>query len=906
MNGAAWIAIPMLLYAGAAEAAARSPDAERIAHAVEQLGADAYAAREQAMQTLAEFGDEALEAVVAARQHADAEVRYRAAIVERQISLGIGPQTPRKVVEQLERYHAGDRTARLQVISWLEGAEQFDALQRLHRREGDEHLRGQLRDAIARHTHTLLPPLILADRWSEVEKFLLTFPSSDPGEQAWARVRFYWATGRIEQGIEQLQQQGTDPNHHAPLAALYALQQKWPEALAADGKSGTGGLTATYLVAAANWHRLAVAAPISAGNTEMANIKRFSSQALFFEMAGDQAAAEQAFNALRALRTEDMSPAQRRRWSTRLLLLDRFDEAAEHLATDDPLLLASLRLRRREFEQLARWLRWDAQPAFDGAWLNSLPTKADDAPATQFKLALLCVRALAHCGRPADARRVLDTLDRNPLPGENRQAHLAALAQAALEADDWERFLDYAVEGTHPLENNEFWNAVAPQQAETAKLWQTYFEQAGKSEPPGDFVSQARLRLTQITQLSGIRQAPRLATEDLERLLQAAENNLEQLPPETQAPRRKLIAETSLKHGRHERAERLLELLADTDPSAAMLLGDFVASRSPQEAATWYRRAWDTGRKLALRAVQQGAGDKSGPGRAPAEQQAAARVAQNRSALLALYLAGVHKGNEEGNKFKRAALALLPNPAEALAVAQQLQQRGLRDDARRLAQLVRCVSPLGSAGHAQSVSLLASVGDESPAAAAQGWQQARATALLTGATFSMAEGYCDLPRNLYLAEARSAMTEQRWDELPHLLAKLNEASPGDLTAYEAIYPLLKENERTAEAQALFEQHYQRHRRFHEQFPESAAGMNGLAWLCAMSGQRLDEALSLAQEAVKRKPQQAAYLDTLAEVHFQRGDRPQAVEWARQAAELAPRHAEIQRRLKRFRSDPLPE
>lgn len=66
----------------------------------------------------------------------------------------------------------------------------------------------------------------------------------------------------------------------------------------------------------------------------------------------------------------------------------------------------------------------------------------------------------------------------------------------------------------------------------------------------------------------------------------------------------------------------------------------------------------------------------------------------------------------------------------------------------------------------------------------------------------------------------------------------------------------------------------------------AAPMNHLAWLYQEDGQ-LDLAAPLAEMAVRLAPQEASYLDTLAEVRWQQGDRRGALELLERAAALEP-------------------
>lgn len=58
-------------------------------------------------------------------------------------------------------------------------------------------------------------------------------------------------------------------------------------------------------------------------------------------------------------------------------------------------------------------------------------------------------------------------------------------------------------------------------------------------------------------------------------------------------------------------------------------------------------------------------------------------------------------------------------------------------------------------------------------------------------------------------------------------------------------------------------------------PASPNAYNALAWSLAVYGTNLNEALNLARQAVEADPQNWSYLDTLAWVHFRRGEWDQA-------------------------------
>ncbi len=85
--------------------------------------------------------------------------------------------------------------------------------------------------------------------------------------------------------------------------------------------------------------------------------------------------------------------------------------------------------------------------------------------------------------------------------------------------------------------------------------------------------------------------------------------------------------------------------------------------------------------------------------------------------------------------------------------------------------------------------------------------------------------------------------------------------------------------------------------YEEAMTEAAAPMNQLAWDYLQQG-KVEDALPLARLAVQLRPGQAAFLDTLAEVLFKKGDRDEAATWMAKAAALDPKYqgriAELER------------
>ena len=81
----------------------------------------------------------------------------------------------------------------------------------------------------------------------------------------------------------------------------------------------------------------------------------------------------------------------------------------------------------------------------------------------------------------------------------------------------------------------------------------------------------------------------------------------------------------------------------------------------------------------------------------------------------------------------------------------------------------------------------------------------------------------------------------------------------------------------------------------------ASTLNGLAWVTATNGVFLDEALQAAERAVRLEPKNAGILDTLAEVHYRRGEKDKAIEVITRAIAIEPNETYLKEQLARFQS-----
>jgi tetratricopeptide (TPR) repeat protein len=83
------------------------------------------------------------------------------------------------------------------------------------------------------------------------------------------------------------------------------------------------------------------------------------------------------------------------------------------------------------------------------------------------------------------------------------------------------------------------------------------------------------------------------------------------------------------------------------------------------------------------------------------------------------------------------------------------------------------------------------------------------------------------------------------------------------------------------------------------YPDATNHHNNAAWLAVNCDRNLDKALAHARRAVELRPKNAAYIDTLAEVQFRRGEFDAAIKTMQRCVELEPRQPRHREQLERF-------
>ncbi|MBP85759.1 MAG: hypothetical protein CMJ64_03425 [Planctomycetaceae bacterium] len=277
--------------------------------------------------------------------------------------------------------------------------------------------------------------------------------------------------------------------------------------------------------------------------------------------------------------------------------------------------------------------------------------------------------------------------------------------------------------------------------------------------------------------------------------------------------------------------------------------------------------------------------------------------------LGALYLSGdalKRIGQEErGGQLQHKANRLPLDSKTRHAMSVILQSRGLRNEAAEQWELLLKTAPLeawelNDAARRLGDHLLA----RDPSRTADQWQQYSFDALHIAFPFLGDRSYLNMPRLIHKFRAVAAIRAEDWTTARREFDLALNAMPNDTAIVEELVPLLDAGGQRELGDAVVKKVVEHYRAVVEKYPNSASFHNNLAWAAARCHRQLDLALEHAKKAVELEPATGSYLDTLAEVHFHLGDRDQAVKLSERAVELRPTGS-LQKRLNRFRNDPLP-
>ncbi len=174
----------------------------------------------------------------------------------------------------------------------------------------------------------------------------------------------------------------------------------------------------------------------------------------------------------------------------------------------------------------------------------------------------------------------------------------------------------------------------------------------------------------------------------------------------------------------------------------------------------------------------------------------------------------------------------------------------------------------------------------------------------------------------YLQDAQQAISQQDWVRAEELLRQATKVDPHNREAWQLLIMVLMRQNRWDEAKnlvakiqdekvkaeallaladiAYLRRDFKEAKEIYEQVlkldPNNATALNNYGYMLAELGERLDEAEAMIRKALKIRPNEPAFWDSLGWVYFQRGEYKKALEWVEKAVKAQPNDAELRYHL----------
>jgi tetratricopeptide (TPR) repeat protein len=164
--------------------------------------------------------------------------------------------------------------------------------------------------------------------------------------------------------------------------------------------------------------------------------------------------------------------------------------------------------------------------------------------------------------------------------------------------------------------------------------------------------------------------------------------------------------------------------------------------------------------------------------------------------------------------------------------------------------------------------------------------------------------YFGVPHDMLVFHARGLLSADKIDDAVGEARACLKVTPGHQELVSGMVPELDRLGRKKEADELFALAWSAYTKMLADYPESPTARGALANLGANCRRELDKALAYGKEAVAADPASVSYREALAEVHFRRGERAEALAVMTKLSEENPRSRYYRRQLARYKSGDL--
>jgi tetratricopeptide (TPR) repeat protein len=848
------------------------PGRDLVRRWIRELGDDDFQRRQEATKRLWEAGAAAEADLLAAANSSDPEVGWRARDVLDRFKWADYPDTPERVRALVKRYLAGDRGASQPIIKDLFecGSAGCKAVLKIYRAEEDAGLRRRLLALIGNELPRAVPGLMAEDSFDTLElvvEFALDeqvhLSRADDGRSAFSNYAAYWTLrGKLDERIGALQSQlrksRGDQKAWTALAYLYRAKGDLAKARNAAEQSGRSDLVSDLLLEAGAWKELA-GRPVGSETTHDA--ERLGLMAAYHRLAGDAKSFDDATAELRKLGQASKDDEGTAGLVAKSLFLnDRPRDALDLLVQcGDRALAFQVLVAQMKFAEAFKLV--EAERAANGkqlAALEILAARTYCGLGQKEKALPVFARYGDRINADADATWFETLVESELRVGLKDEAFAHAARAMALSED---KGLD-----------KRLLPKLFPNKAERAEAWWAYLRQPEPARDAGDV-------LKEIAELL----RGKVGAREIHRLAVGAKDTLKTTPSDgadaaQQAARREqaeqlglAIADAALAAGEGDLAMSTLEKIGTS--AALVKLGDIFSERKQwSQAAERYRRAKDADRNKPLALFLWGRA------LAMAGQDSDGRRRMEQSHWLAL-------GNEEAR----------------CEFADELARRGLTAASRREYSLLQRVSQPASyySGEALRRQAVEARARQDMLRSADYEERSMLRCLHIYVTFVRPEAYVGVPALVHRQRAQGLLAAGQVDQALREADLCLDLLPGEVDVPITLMPGLVKAGRQKEAEALYRRVAGVFEEVARTYPKCGWCRNTSAWLSACCRRDLDSALALARKAVELEPETAGYYDTLAEVHFQRGEMEQAIAAQKKAIELDPKKGYYRKQLKRM-------
>lgn len=818
-------------------ASAAPPSAEDIARAVEQLGDKNFQVREKATTFLRAAGKAAEPALRDAAKSGDREVSRRAVEILDEFKWGVYPDTPKKIVELVQRYRTGDANAKRAAVADLArmSSAGYSVLLKIIAAEDTPELRAEVRHFLVTGSDRAIPVLLAEGSYPIVEE-VLELGLGDDNEPALRHyVAYLQLRGRLDAKIAALKEPA-DKRGFWVLANLLRARGDFPAARQAAEKADRPYFVDTLLIEQGDWKELAKRA--TSPDRPPVTEEQYGFLAAFHRLSGQKDEYEKAVAELRRIGGQDTGNFNLA--AKELLLNDRPDEAISLLKDKKGYLPA--------FELLAGQQKYREAIA--------LVEKIDsDEREPALALELRKAHVLNQTGAKDKALEILDRVANEFKDGENFFTY-RDLVKAELRMGLRDRALQHAAHvldrSLPPERVDQMLGTLFADHSDSAGPWFKFFTTRYPEEKVPETLKRVRALLGKSA-----------ADEEMMEACREMERSAVSLPLPERGAWLMAAAEACLAAGADEPGVNYLEkaVLLSDGPAALERLGDYLAGKKRwKEAAHRYGQAWE----------------------------------QDRMQPLPLHLRGwalTQAGDQaEGRRLMELAhLIPLGNEQARFTFSQALARRGQTEAARRERELVLRLGrdDLWENNEALRQTAYDLMASKQFLKAADAFERFRLRCLRAGTSFVDYRAYLHVPVLIHQNRARGLIAAGKLDEARAEWQVAQRLVPGQLDLTILLTGDLDRAGHKTEADAVFRDAFALHEKLCADYPRSPALHNSAAWLAAGGRRELEKGLTFAAHAVELAPDQASLLDTQAELYFQHGDKDKALELVKRCRKLEP-------------------